>query len=204
MDRTNPFEKYLSKEDVMQAEIARILSLRFPDLLWWHTANEGRRTPYEQYKFKALGGKSGVSDFVILQETNFSKGLMLEIKCGANGCSADQVDFLVRSVQNGYTGAVVYDFAPDALDLISEHIHQGVGIPSDGIILVKKGVRSVIGLEDAKKVLLKKAKAEKPEKIAKELFTAKALAKFGNSIPKSAWAKIKEQKKEKKLQSPKG
>lgn len=202
MASENPFFKYLSKEDVMQAEVSRLLSLKYPDLLWWHTVNEGRRTPFEQFKFKELGGKSGVSDFVILEEGNFSKGLMIEIKYGANPCTSDQADFLIRSARKGYTACVVYDFAPDVLALVDDHMNHGVGIPSDGIILVKNGVRSVIGLEDAKKVLCKKAKAEKPEKKAKELFKKVANSKFGPSIPKSVWAKIKEQKKEKKLQSP--
>lgn len=186
----------------MQAEVSRLLLLKYPNLLWWHTVNEGRRTPFEQFKFKELGGKSGVSDFVILEEGNFSKGLMIEIKYGSNPCSMDQVEFLIRSARKGYTSAVVYDYAPDVMALVDDHINHGVGIPSDGIILVKGGVRSVISLEDAKNVLCKKSKPEKPEKKANELFKKVAQAKFGTSIPKSVWSKIKEQKKEKKLQSP--
>lgn len=183
MNRTNPYEKYLSKEQVMQTEIVRRLSLLYPDLFWWHTHNEGDKTPFEQYVFKKMGGLSGVSDFVILEDSNFSKGMMLEIKFGVNKCTHNQVDFLIVSAKKGYTSVVVYDSAIDAMDIIGRHMQSGVGyLPSDGIVLVKKGTETVIPFEEAYKVLCKKSREKAVLDKAKKLFQNNGNAKFGKAI----------------------
>lgn len=180
----NPYTKYLGKEDVMQAEIARFIALNHPDLLWWHTVNEGKRTPFEQFKFKQLGGKPGVSDFVILEPSNFSSGLMIEIKYGVNKCTKDQVDFLIQSAKKGFTASVVYDYHQDATSLISRHMKSGICIPGDGIVLIRKGIESVVPFVSAYQVLCKKEKAELDKDKAKKAFTAHAKAKFGTGIKK--------------------
>jgi hypothetical protein len=180
MSRTNPYEKYLGKEDIMHAEIVRVIELRFPDLFWWHTPNEGKRSAFEQYKFKTLGGKKGVSDFVILEDSNFSKGLMMEIKYGGNGCSKAQVDFLIDSINKGYTSAVVYNHASDAISLLERHLGSGACFPLDGILLIKEGKESIIQIEQAHKVLMKKSTPVSDKQQAKKLFEAEAKKKFGN------------------------
>jgi hypothetical protein len=185
MSKPNPYEKYLGKEDVMQAEVCRVLSLKYLDLFWWHTPNEGVRSEFEQYKFKQLGGYSGIADLAILEEGNFSKGLMIELKWGANACSKAQVDFLIKSAKKGYTASVVYDYASDVLDLIDLHLSKGAGIPEDGIILVKGGKRTVVPLEDAHTVLRKRSAEKTDLQKAKKLFADKAKAKFGILPPKA-------------------
>lgn len=179
MSRTNPYEKYLGKEDIMHAEIVRLISLKYPNLFWWHTVNEGKRSDFEQYKFKKLGGRAGVSDFVILEESNFSKGLMVEIKYGANGCSREQVDFLIESIKKGYTSAVVYNYAGDVMDLLDRHMNQGACFPLDGIMLIKNGKEEIVTIEDAYKVLMKKTKTVTDKTKAKMQFEADAKRKFG-------------------------
>ena len=184
MNGTNPYTKYLGKEDVMQAEIARFIGRKYPDLLWWHTVNEGKRSDFEQFKFKELGGKSGVSDFVIIQPSHFSNGLMMEIKWGKNGCTKDQVTFLIQSARKGFTAAVVYDYHQDATSLITRHVESGVILPKDGILLIKKGIESVVPFADAYKVLCGKEKAELDKEKIKKSITAQAKAKFGTGIRK--------------------
>ena len=178
----NPYDNYLSKEQVMQSEISRLLSLKFPDLFWWHTVNEGRRTPYEQYLFKKMGGLKGVADFVILEEGVLSKGLVVEIKWGKNSCTRDQVDFLLRASKKGFTAAVVYDHAKDFLDLIEQHLKTGLIIPSDGILLVKNGKRTVVSFDDAYSKLCRKNTEKQESGKAKELFLANAVKKFGKPV----------------------
>ena len=51
----NPYSKYLGKEDVFQNRIMRYLEDKYPNALFTHVANEGKRTPFEQYKMKYLG-----------------------------------------------------------------------------------------------------------------------------------------------------
>lgn len=180
MSKANPYQKYLGKEDVMQAEIVRVLSLKYPKLFWWHTVNEGERTSFEQYKFKELGGKSGVSDFVILEVTDFSLGLMMEIKWGKNACTREQVDFLIESAKRGYTAAVVYDYAEEAIKLIDLHLTKGAAIPGEGILLIKNRETKVIPFDQAHQVLMKKSKVKDEKQKAKELFKAQAVKRFGD------------------------
>jgi hypothetical protein len=184
-DNTNPFDKYLSKEQVMHAEIVRMLSNRFPDLVFVHTHNEGKKSPYEQYLFKKMGGLSGVSDFQIFEDSNFSKGIMLEIKWGVNVCSIAQVDFLIKLANKGYTAIVAYDSADDVIALVKRHLESGVGIlPSDGILLVKGGEETVVPFNDAHKVLCRKTKEKAVKDKVKKLFQDKANARFGQAIKK--------------------
>jgi len=179
--RTNPFDRFLSKEQVMQAEVARRLSIEHPDVFWWHTHNEGKKSPFEQYLFKKMGGHSGVSDFVILEESNFSKGLMLELKFGANKCTRNQVEFMKHAAKKGFTCCVVYNHHQDAVNIINRHLGSGIGIlPNDGILLVKGSVEKVIPFSQALDVLCSKSK-EKEQ--VKKLFSKKASSKFGKSVP---------------------
>ena len=164
----------------MQAEIVRVLSLKYPKLFWWHTVNEGNRSPFEQYKFKELGGKAGVSDFVILEVTDFSLGLMMEIKWGKGACTSSQVDFLIESAKRGYTAAVVYDYPEEAIKLIDLHLSKGAGIPGEGILLIKNGETKVIPFDQSHKVLMKKEKVKDEKEKAKELFKAQAVKRFGD------------------------
>jgi len=179
MSKANPFDNHLTREDIMQSEIARLIYLQYPDLHWFHCPNEGKRTPFERYKFKKMGSRAGVSDFVIIEESNFSKGLMLEIKCGVNACTSDQVDFLIRSAEKGYTSAVVYDHPLDAFELIKDHMGSGISLPTDGIVLVKEGKRSFVPLFEAHKVLCKKDSKKSDKERVKKLFADQAKKRFG-------------------------
>jgi hypothetical protein len=183
MNRTNPYEKYLSKEQVMQSEIVRLLSIKYPDLFWWHTHNEGDKSPFEQYVFKKMGGLSGVSDFILLEESNFSKGMMLEIKYGVNACTHNQVDFLITSAKKGYTAVVVYNDSIEAMKLIDRHMQSGTGyLPGDGIILIKNGTETVIPFEEAIKVLCKRSKEKAVKDKVKKLFQNNGSKKFGSPL----------------------
>ena len=55
--KRNPYAKYLGKEDVLQNQVMRYIGLKYPKSLYTHVANEGKRTPFEQYKMKYLGTK---------------------------------------------------------------------------------------------------------------------------------------------------
>lgn len=185
MSRTNPYEKYLGREDVMQAEIVRLISFQYPELFWWHTPNEGKRTDFEQYKFKKLGGQSGVSDFVILDQSVLSKGLMMEIKCGRNKCTKSQVDFLITSIRKGYNASVVYDSASDAFELIQQHLGNGICSPEKGIILIKKGQMTFVPLEKAHEILIVKKQDTNPDKEKtdkKALFAQNAIKRYGKPL----------------------
>ena len=48
--KSNPYQKYLGKEDVLQNQVMRYIGLKYPKALFTHVANEGKRTRFEQYK----------------------------------------------------------------------------------------------------------------------------------------------------------
>ena len=62
--KRNPYAKYLGKEDILQTHVMRYISLKYPKALYTHVANEGKRTPFEQYKLKILGTKPGIPDLM--------------------------------------------------------------------------------------------------------------------------------------------
>lgn len=88
--KRNPYEKYLSKEDRMQNQIMRYLKLQYPDVLSIHVPNEGKRSPFERFKFKYLGGLSGVPDILIFSKNDFNIGLAIELKVGYNKPTENQ------------------------------------------------------------------------------------------------------------------
>ena len=94
--RNNPFEKYLTKEDRLQNQVMAYLRIKYPKILAIHVPNEGRRSPFERYKFKYLGGKSGVPDILVFHQNDFKAGLAIELKVGYNKPTENQKDCLKR------------------------------------------------------------------------------------------------------------
>lgn len=81
--REKGFYQYLSAEDHIQILVNRKLSnLRIGNrsIKWIHIPNEGNRSPYEQYKFKALGGQSGWPDILVFESNWQWRGLAIELK----------------------------------------------------------------------------------------------------------------------------
>lgn len=97
----NPFTKYLSSEDVIHIEIYKWLIDKYPAFLITHYPNEGKRTPFERWKAKILGIKSGMPDIMIYQpfKTNENlrkSGIALEVKDEKGTLSKNQKECLKR------------------------------------------------------------------------------------------------------------
>lgn len=92
----NPFTKYLSKEDHLQRAVMNFIETKYPKVFAIHVPNEGRRSPFERYKFKYLGGVSGVPDILIFQKNDFKCGLAIELKAGYNKPTDNQKKCLKR------------------------------------------------------------------------------------------------------------
>ena len=50
--KKNPYQKYLGKEDILQSSVMNYLKLNYPNVFAIHVPNEGKRSPFERYKFK--------------------------------------------------------------------------------------------------------------------------------------------------------
>jgi len=91
----NPYLKYLGKEDILQHSVMEYMKNKYPDVYCIHVPNEGKRTPFMQFKFKYLGGKSGIPDILIFQQNKKGKcGLAIELKVGYNKPTKNQFEAL--------------------------------------------------------------------------------------------------------------
>jgi hypothetical protein len=96
MPKPNPYHKYTSKEDHLQHQVMTYFAYQYPEALVFHPMNEGKRTRFERFKFKFLGGMAGVSDIICFTPNAFKGGLAIELKVGSNKPTALQKVFLER------------------------------------------------------------------------------------------------------------
>ena len=91
----NPYKRYLGKEDLLQNKVMTYLQNKYPDVYSIHVPNEGKRTPFMQYKFKFLGGKRGIPDILVFCGNKKGKfGLAIELKVGYNKPTKNQYEAL--------------------------------------------------------------------------------------------------------------
>ena len=108
MRRINPFIKYLGKEDHLQHQLYDYYLYTYRNkAMFWHTPNEGRRTPFERFKVKYLGMIAGVSDIIMVKNGDV---LFLELKVGKNKPTENQKTFLKNTKAFGFTSEVAWTF----------------------------------------------------------------------------------------------
>ena len=73
------------------------------DLLWWHTANEGKRTPRQGAALKLRGLLPGVSDFICVHGGEI---FALELKRHQKAPTEAQLEFISRMRTAGGHGVV--------------------------------------------------------------------------------------------------
>lgn len=120
----NPFEKYLTKEDKLQRAVMDYIALQYPNVYCIHVANEGKRSHFERYKFKYLGGKAGVPDVLIFKQNEFKAGLAIELKVGYNKPTESQLNAL-KSLENANWKAEwtnTFDKAKEIIDSYMSYV----------------------------------------------------------------------------------
>ena len=125
MSRANPFEKFLGIEDRLQISCFQYAQMQFKGLLIHHSPNEGRRTPFEQYKIRQLGVKAGFPDFICFNNFQTSnhdistaykyKGLAIEFKAiykngKKNTETPEQIEWGGRLIDQGFFYTVITSF----------------------------------------------------------------------------------------------
>ena len=123
----NNFDKYLSKEDKLQNAVISYLRLNFPNTLTIHCPNEGRRTPFERYKFKYLGGKAGVPDVLCFENRGGFSGLAIELKVGYNKPTESQLECL-KMLENGNWSAHWCNSFEKAKEIIDHYFDQRIDL----------------------------------------------------------------------------
>jgi hypothetical protein len=116
----NPYEKYLGKEDVLQHKLVRFLTYNYPNAIFTHPNNEGRRTKFERFKVKYLGMKAGVPDLLIFTPNEKYNGLAIELKIGYNKPTDSQKKWLADLKKCNWYTCVEKDF-DIAVKLINQY-----------------------------------------------------------------------------------
>ena len=114
----NGFYKYLTGEDHLQHSVINYLRMQYPKALWAHVPNEGRRSPFERFKFKHLGGKSGIPDLMIFTPNDYYNGLAIELKYKKNKPTENQRVWLIQLEDNKWKSIWLndYDLCVEAID----------------------------------------------------------------------------------------
>ena len=121
--KSNPFYKYLTKEDKLQHSIVTYLKFQYPGVLFTHVPNEGKRSTFERYKFKYLGARAGVPDLLIFHANNKYNGLAIELKVGYNKPTEHQLKWLLELQNSGWASHCVNDF-DKCVAIINEYLKK--------------------------------------------------------------------------------
>lgn len=106
----NHYHKYLGPEDKLQNAVMQYLSAQYPEVLAAHIPNEGKRTPFERFKFKYLGGKAGIPDVMVFCPSGDYVGLAIELKAGRNKMTEAQEKWLLELSKNGWAAYCLNTF----------------------------------------------------------------------------------------------
>lgn len=98
------------REQHIQFAVADYLRLQYPDLLWFHPANERATSPMQGAKFKRMGVLAGVADIIIFRKTSKALGLCIELKSPDRTQSGPQQEFQRRVQAEGWAYYVCHSF----------------------------------------------------------------------------------------------
>lgn len=101
---------FLKAEDKLHHECCVYLQMQYPKLFFFHTPNEGKRSNFEQFKFKYLFARAGVPDLIII--TKFPQPpIAVEFKDPQDGVLSDEQEaFLFNLRENGWSAYVITYF----------------------------------------------------------------------------------------------
>lgn len=123
----NGFQKYLTAEDSLHKAILDYIKLQYPHALVAHPANEGKRTPFEQFKIKWLGVSPGIPDILVFTPGKEYAGLAIEVKAGKNKPTEYQNMWLLRLSACGWRAVCTNDF--DNAKVIIDTYFKGQSLP---------------------------------------------------------------------------
>lgn len=106
----NHYHKYLGPEDKLQNAVMQYLAAQYPEVLAAHIPNEGKRTPFERFKFKYLGGKAGIPDVMVFRPSGDFVGLAIELKAGRNKPTEAQLKWLEELGKNSWSAHCLNSF----------------------------------------------------------------------------------------------
>lgn len=112
------FLDWCGPEDHFQHSVIVWIQLQYPNLRYHHSPNEGRRTPFEQFRFKYLGSDAGFPDLLFV-----SLRLVIELKIKPNRPTPDQLYWLEYFKSIGWRAEVCYTFE-EVKKVIEEELNK--------------------------------------------------------------------------------
>ena len=89
--KRNPFDKFIKGETAIHIQVAEYLQYQYPNVMFHHSPNEARRTPFERYLISKMGVSAGFPDFIIY---GFNHTIALELKYKNNTPTDAQLKWL--------------------------------------------------------------------------------------------------------------
>lgn len=142
----NPYDKFLSVEDVEHIRVVNYIRDKLPEVIAFHVPNEGLKSAFERFKHSRMGAMKGCPDFLFLHPkyvSNTSKevlfhGLGIELKAQEHNrvikkgkdagkivksigkLSDEQKDVLKRMNEMGYKAVCCFG-ADEAIAVIDKY-----------------------------------------------------------------------------------
>lgn len=107
----------MGPEDHLQHQVILWLAFQHPTLKYHHSPNEGKRSPFERYKFKYLGSDEGFPDLFFA-----SLFLVIELKVKPNKPTEAQLEWLQYFRDHNYQAEVCYTF-DETIKVITDRIN---------------------------------------------------------------------------------
>lgn len=109
-------------EDDMAVSVATYLKLVYPKVLFSHIPNGGKRNLIEAVKFKRMGVRKGVPDFLIFETNNpHVRGIAIELKVKPNKPSPEQIEVMEQLRKLKWAAHICYSF-DEAKGLIDQNL----------------------------------------------------------------------------------
>lgn len=99
------FKDYLGPEDLLQHAVLTWFSLQYPKIRFHHSPDAGKRSDFEQFKYKYVGGGSGFLDIIIPEYL-----ICIEFKIKPNKPTIEQLEWLKYLKSIGWNAEVFYNF----------------------------------------------------------------------------------------------
>jgi hypothetical protein len=125
MAKSNPYQKYLKGEDQLQRAVMNYIEMQYPGTIYTHPMNEGKRTPFEQYKMKYLGAKPGIPDLLIFTPNANKGGLAIELKYKYNKPTPNQKKWL-KWLENCNWAVNWHNNFDDCIDTINKYFNNEI------------------------------------------------------------------------------
>lgn len=98
-------------EDDMAVSVANYIRLQYPKVLFSHVPNGGKRNAREGARFKRMGVRKGIPDFLIFETNDPNlRGVALELKVKPNKPSPEQVEVIAELKRLKWVAEICYSF----------------------------------------------------------------------------------------------